>query len=177
MTQRKSDLIISISVLVVLIPITIYWVRNKINHVPEQYTIEHKPMVIGVFKSNDPLDNWIRFLCHHHGIDEDLVFSILFQENPTRKFDAINRSNANGSWDYGLWQLNGDYFDITTYDWKNPFDNTELALLHIAWLTRQDLNRWEIAAAYNCGLGRVRRTDIPASTIRYANDVLRRIEQ
>lgn len=69
---------------------------------------------------------------------------------------AVNRSNSNGTSDYGLWQINSVHADLLrTGSWSNPSDNARMAFsvwraaggsfspwttytngLHIAYLSR-----------------------------------------
>src|SRR6266576_2522229 len=53
---------------------------------------------------------------------------------------ATNTANANGSTDYGLWQINSIHTDdLKIGDWRNPADNAKMAFR--VW-TRQGWNGW-----------------------------------
>ena len=93
---------------------------------------------------------------------------------------AINYANSNGSRDYGIAQLNSNYIDEFAlrygYDSIDPFDPftaLEVAAVHLRTLYDKT-GSWEQAiAAYNCGLGRVQQGNIPASTLRYVERIMK----
>jgi len=161
----------------------------------------------------DPKDIqlYIKEQCYTIGINYHFAISLLREENPAffRLFDEIvpqewvfevlNR-NDNGSTDYGLWQLNGNFLwvnflpsywhDLCEFDWKNPYHNTYVAVRHIKWLytslqrhhsekgNPQPVNTiyWETAMAYNAGLDRIRSGMMPANkTLDYAARVVERV--
>jgi soluble lytic murein transglycosylase-like protein len=108
------------------------------------------------------------------GIPPLLAYAILFAENSSLDPGAVN-PNTNGTIDLGLWQLNDKYLPSFVkaywkhnrpFDWRDPLDNTELAIRHIGMLYKQvGKSVYWTFAAYNGGFtGRTK----PAP-IRYAN--------
>lgn len=122
------------------------------------------------------ISNYICDLAEPLGLDTDLCISILLNENPEFKVDAIHKNN-NGTIDCGLWQLNDryiwttfvpDYWNIEEsfdpFNWKK---NTFLALHHIKYLSEELKVFEDIVCAYNCGIGAVMREEIPDITKKY----------
>lgn len=140
----------------------------------EHYTIfkYEEPVEIQI-TSNDPLDKHIRDMCLKYEVEYELAVSILEVENPIRNPRAINH-NRDGTKDLGLWQLNTSWLGENGYEWWDPFDNTTIAIIHLQWLTHLEpkLNKWQIAAAYNCGYSRVLKNTIPAMSVAYANKAM-----
>jgi len=92
--------------------------------------------------------------------------------------DAVGH-NVNGTRDLGIAQLNDRYLnDFAVFNgWAaiDPFDPTVAIPVAIRYLAHLQLltGSWEGAvAAYNCGLGRYRTGDIPASTLRHVAAVM-----
>jgi soluble lytic murein transglycosylase-like protein len=84
-------------------------------------------------------------------------------------------SNSNGTKDYGLMQLNDKYYD--EFKWRynhgkdfdplNIRDSIRIGCKHLSTMFKHT-GTWEKAfSAYNAGLSRVRRNDIPTSTKKY----------
>lgn len=131
------------------------------------------------FFLDDEKAEYITSLCKGFSLDSDLVVAILMQENPTLKEDAVGKMNKNGTVDLGLFQLNdlclfqkGGFLDLF---WPKDFPEFEASNWkhnsYIAVRLIEDLsktfgeNAYErIAAAYNCGAGRVFLGQIPVST-------------
>ena len=155
--------------------------------------------------------SYIKEQCYIAGVDYKFAVSLLREENslffglfegisPQEfVFEARNR-NDNGSIDYGLWQLNGNYLWVNfipnywhglyEFDWANPFHNTYVAVRHIRWLytSLQRYNNekgipqlanslyWETAMAYNAGLDRIRGGSRPTEkTLDYAARIFARV--
>jgi soluble lytic murein transglycosylase-like protein len=93
---------------------------------------------------------------------------------------AINKSNRNGSYDYGIAQLNSVYIDefafrygYTTLDPFDPYTSLEVAGKHLRTLYN-NTGSWEKAiAAYNCGLTAVLKGRIPSSTVQYVQRIMK----
>lgn len=131
-------------------------------------------------------------------VDPDLAVAILHTENPKLKNNAVSDMNENGTIDVGLWQLN----DRSLYDdggfvdsyWvndckqnPNKFDvgnwkhSTLIAIKYIADCKKGVGSKsvFNIAAAYNCGIGRTskwilnpEKNPLPKSTLeKYAPSV------
>ena len=131
------------------------------------------------FFLDDEKAEYLVQLCSDFNVDSDLVVAILMQENPTLKVDAVSGPNANGTADLGLFQLNDcclfqkdgfldlfwpkDFPEFEATNWKH---NSYIAIRLIEDLTKTfGENAYEnIAAAYNCGSGRVFLRQIPVST-------------
>lgn len=131
------------------------------------------------FFLDDEKAEYLVQLCSGFNVDSDLVVAILMQENPTLKTDAVSSMNANGTVDLGLFQLNelclfqkGGFLDLLwpkdfpEFEASNWKHNSYIAVRLIEDLTKTfGENAYEsIAAAYNCGAGRVFLGKIPVST-------------
>lgn len=91
--------------------------------------------------------------------------------NPRRK----SQRNANGSYDYGLMQLNSRYLD--EYSWKynegeeiDPYDpetNIRVGVRYLSHLRAHTASWYEALWAYNAGLSRVRAQKMPETTLNY----------
>lgn len=123
------------------------------------------------------IEDYILESCENLGVDPDLCLAILINENPEINFTAVN-SNANGTADVGLWQINDKYLWTTFKDdfWVfedvelNPFNwkhNTYIALRIIQDNCKTFSTFDERVMAYNCGCGAVMNDKIPASTYKY----------
>jgi hypothetical protein len=79
------------------------------------------------------------------GADLVIAVAVAFAEsggNPS----AINTTNANGSRDYGLWQINSVHSDLlASGSWSNPADNARMA--YSVWKG----SGWRAWASYNSG--------------------------
>lgn len=131
------------------------------------------------FFLDDEKAAYIMSLCEDFNVDCDLVIAILMRENPTLKTNAVGSINQNGTVDLGLFQLNdrclfqkGGFLDLfwatdfPEFDASNWKHNSYVAIRLIDSLTRTfgALAYENIAAAYNCGSGRVFSGEIPVST-------------
>jgi hypothetical protein len=90
---------------------------------------------------------------------------------------AINH-NSNGTYDYGLFQLNSNYIEY--FGWRysvqdlNPFDwesSAEAAIAYLRCLYESTGSWYEAILAYNCGLSKLRSGSIPESSLRYADAI------
>ena len=110
-------------------------------------------------------------LCIENKVPVHLFLSLIKMESDFR-YDAINQ-NKNGSFDIGLGQLNTYTFkNYSKKELENPRINLKLSIK-----TLKDLHSyfgsWEQAlAAYNAGISRVVKDEIPESTQRYVKKVL-----
>ena len=117
---------------------------------------------------------YIEALCKQCNVDSDRAFAHLIQENPTFDEFAINRDNANGSVDVGLFQLNDKYLwtdfvprywvegvEFDPFNWKH---NAYIAIHHMAWLQEKLKVEDDIIMAYNCGKTAVLNDRVPTST-------------
>jgi hypothetical protein len=59
--------------------------------------------------------------------------------------------------------------------WWDAEYNVRIACNHIAWLRSLNLNWWQVAIAYNCGITRVYRP--PNASIDYANRVMKKWQE
>ena len=161
----------------------------------------------------DPQDVllYIKEQCYLTGVNYNFAVSLLREENTAffRWVDGASLQkiaveargiNDNGSTDFGLWQLNGNFLWINfvpnywhglcEFNWMNPYHNTYIAVRHIKWLytnlqrnhsdkgSQQLINTvyWETALAYNSGLDRVRSGSRPSEkTLDYAARILERV--
>ena len=128
---------------------------------------------------DDEKAEYICTICSDFKVDPNFVVAILLKENPAIDPAAIGRVNKNGSVDVGLFQLNskvlyekGGYLDLfwhkefPEFDASNWKHNSYVAIRVIRDLfkTFGENAPTKVAAAYNCGIGRVFREKIPHST-------------
>lgn len=148
-------------------------------------TVYEEPVVVENFENkysfflDDEKAQFIVGLCEDFSVNSDLVVAILMKENPTLISDVVGKPNKNGTVDLGLFQLNdrclfqkggflemfwpADFPDFDPMNWKH---NSYVAVRLIDDLTRTfgTSAHENIAAAYNCGAGRVFSGEIPTST-------------
>lgn len=118
------------------------------------------------------------------GVPPYFALSIAYAEhwNGSVEFTVINPyatgHNPNGSKDYGVMQLNSEYFGHINV-WCAE-TNIRTGIQHIKWLSeRQPCNTWWlVAVAYNCGLNRtidrVKWPDgPPVQSLSYADKVMK----
>jgi len=110
-----------------------------------------------------------------YGVPPEFSKAIALTENWTLNPRAISPPNSNGSRDFGIFQINDQYFCLV--EWYNPHVNIRHGVRHIRWLMEHPwtCTFWSVAVAYNAGLGRL--SSPPASTIRYAEQVIRRFNE
>jgi len=84
---------------------------------------------------------------------------------------AVSPENRNGTRDWGLMQLNENYFCLV--EWYDPETNIRRGVAHIRWLVDHPWTNtwWSVAVAYNAGINRINTP--PDSTLRYADNVMR----
>ena len=107
-----------------------------------------------------------------YGISPDLLFAIARTESNLNPL-AVNRANANGSYDVGLMQINSTWFPRLRelgIDEQQLFDacvNLEVG----AWILAQNMRRlgrsWDAIGAYNASS--------PDKRLRYARQVYRNL--
>jgi len=118
------------------------------------------------------------------GIPPNFALAIAYEENSRLDPLIVSVPNGNGSRDYGVFQLNGDYIASFVkdywdkdweFDWSNPYDNVYLACRHIKYLS--NISRvttwWAVALCYNAGYSRlVGPRGPPKSAVEYAGRVM-----
>lgn len=103
-------------------------------------------------------------------VPESILISIAMVENPRGNAYAINH-NTNGTIDRGIMQLNSSWY--TSDRWHEPEHNIRAAARHLRWLKSQGLSWYDVAVAYNAGLGRVRKP--PRASVNYADRVFEHV--
>lgn len=127
------------------------------------------------------LSDYICGLCNEMEINPDLIVAILMVENPDFDPEAINRRNANGTIDVGMFQLNDKYL-WTTFKTNYWFDNIELdpfnwkhnsyiAIHHIKYLQDKLKIEDDVILAYNGGEGAVMNGNVRPETYNYLSKV------
>ncbi|MBE9578494.1 MULTISPECIES: lytic transglycosylase domain-containing protein [Moraxella] len=97
-------------------------------------------------------DHLIRAAAARHGVDPALVKAIIHTES------AFNPNARSPVGAMGLMQLMpGTARDMGVSNAWDPVQNIEGGVKYIAWLQRQFRNRDHVVAAYNAGLGNVRK--------------------
>lgn len=126
------------------------------------------------------LSSYICELSAELNLDSDLVVAILLVENPEFDENATHK-NENGSVDCGLFQLNdrflwtsfkNDYWfsnlELEPFNWKH---NTYIALHHLQFLQKKLKTQDDVILAYNCGITRVMKNNIPNKSKKYLAEV------
>ncbi|AHC16600.1 lytic transglycosylase domain-containing protein [Salinispira pacifica] len=100
-----------------------------------------------------------------HNLPFTLVFSLMHTESRFLP-DAVNQNAT--SIDRGVFQLNNLAFPhLNEHDFFDPDLNASYGVSHLEWCLSVSSSLDEALAIYNAGYGKVKRGDIPASTIRY----------
>jgi len=109
------------------------------------------------------------------GVPPEFSLAIALTENWTLNPRAVSPPNRNGTRDWGVMQLNENYFQLER--WYCPEENIRAGVRHIRWLMDHPMTCtfWSVAIAYNAGVGRLRQP--PESTIIYAYQVIRRFNE
>jgi len=124
--------------------------------------------------------NMIVIVCDFYDIPE-YQFSRMLEVESNFNPKAIAGPNANGTYDYGIAQLNSACIDEFGWRYKfgkiDPFDpeqSIHVAAKHLSVLYAHT-GSWEASfAAYNCGLQRVRANRIPQTTLEYVDKIFGR---
>ncbi len=104
------------------------------------------------------------------GISLSLVFSLAYVESRFAP-DAVN-INATSS-DRGLFQLNSRTFrGLTEEDFFHPDVNTLHGIEYLEWCLAHTSSEEQALVAYNAGLSRARRNDVPQSTRVYISRIM-----
>lgn len=112
-----------------------------------------------------------------YGVPSGFVQAIVKVES---EFDcnAINRSNRNGTVDYGLMQLNSSWFNDE--NWRDPEVNLRAGIQHIKGLMKvhSGTSWWALAVSYNAGCSwLVNRHEPPRASLEYADKVMEEWEK
>lgn len=168
-----------------LIGVTMYFVGSKkVKTVAVDFSIPQEETTSEPHRYpflNKPLSDYICGLSSELDINPDLIVAILMVENPDFDPEAINRRNANGTIDVGLFQLNDKYL-WTTFKTNYWFDNIELdpfnwkhnayiALHHIKYLQDKLKIEDDVILAYNGGEGAVMNGNVKPETYSYLSKV------
>jgi soluble lytic murein transglycosylase-like protein len=124
--------------------------------------------------------NMVSIVCNFYDIPTFLFCKLLEVEsnfNPK----AVGGPNADGTYDYGIAQLNSAYIEEFGWRYKfgkiDPFNaeqSIHVAAKHLSVLY-EHTGSWERAvAAYNCGLARVQSNRIPLRTREYVDKIFGR---
>jgi len=112
-----------------------------------------------------------------YGVPSGFVQAIVQVESEFN-CNAINRSNKNGTVDYGLMQLNSSWF--TDENWREPEVNLRAGIRHIKWLmeTHSGTSWWALAISYNAGSSwLINNHDPPKDSVLYADKVMEEWEK
>jgi hypothetical protein len=101
-------------------------------------------------------------------IPPGFMLAIAYAENPTLSITATN-VNKDGSVDRGIMQLNSSWYDGDPHDVEDHL--RQAAQLIWSLHAQYQLNWWQVAVAYNCGIKRVLEGKPPNASIDYANKV------
>ncbi len=183
---RSKILIIKISIGIILI--NIITILSYVSITQYKKIKRQESALLTIEMSFDDTDNikvkydfidkrkaiYIESLCKECNVDADRAFAHLMQENPTFDEFAMNRDNANGSVDLGLFMLNDKYLwtdfiprywiegvEFDPFNWKH---NAYIAIHHMSWLQEKLKVEDDVIMAYNCGISAVMNEDIPPAT-------------
>ena len=140
--------------------------------------IPQKPTV-----SQQEVVEYVRELAVELEVDANLALAILKAENPELLWQHVN-VNTNKTADIGLWQLNSRYLwsDFVPRYWNseiemfNPYNwkhSTYVAMRHLQYLQAALANFNKVILAYNCGINKVKKGEIPESSKEYLKYVKR----
>ena len=115
-----------------------------------------------------------------YGVDAALMQEIVKAENPSLNPECIGSTG-----DIGIMQLNPkylNYFLATFWDRAEPFDafnpehNITIGVKYFKWIqdTYPKFGVKECVMAYNCGPTRVLRGSVPAPTVQYAENIIKK---
>lgn len=109
------------------------------------------------------------------------VYTAMLYCESNLQHNVINY-NTDGSYDYGVAQLNSRTFDFSRkvrgYDIRTARGNARVGAQYFLYLTRvYEGNLYPAVLAYNCGMGNVARGTVPDVTYRYALKVFRKALQ
>jgi len=109
---------------------------------------------------NTELTKFTYETCQAHNVPFDIVIAIGIVESDWRNLKSY-RSNSNGSYDVGIFQLNSRYTDYyeRTFWYKeedfnpwNEYHNVEMAVMYLEHLYSYTKNWEDAVKAYNTGL-------------------------
>lgn len=148
---------------------TKFYTRNEVNSLLEQASPRY---LSNIYDVPEHIVQPILRYSLYYDVPFNLIMGVVFVES---RFDprAINRSNRNGSVDYGLFQLNNSYRDMTVAEFLNVETNSREGISYLADMIRYfDGDVISAIAAYNAGPYRVDENNIPESTQMYIIKVL-----
>jgi len=101
--------------------------------------------------------------------------AVLWQESRWKQ-NTLNH-NTDGSYDYGIAQLNSRYFpmwkDYDGWDIRTTWGNAYVGAKHFQYLVKTYKgDYYKALLAYNCGMGNVARNTVPKVTHIYARRIL-----
>lgn len=101
--------------------------------------------------------------------------SVLWQESRWKQ-NTLNH-NTDGSYDYGIAQLNSRYFpmwkDYDGWDIRTTWGNAYVGAKHFQYLVKTYKgDYYKAVLAYNCGMGNVARNTVPNVSHIYARKIL-----
>lgn len=105
------------------------------------------------------------------GVPVNLAFSVAWAESRFNPY-AINNSNSNGTADWGLFQLNDNYYRWTRDQFFNIEKNIQAGISHLDFVIKEMDEIYYALAAYNAGVNGVRTRGVPNITLRYINNIL-----
>ena len=99
-----------------------------------------------------------------------LAFALAYTESQY-KANAMH-TNANGSVDRGLFQLNSTTWpNLTEADFYNPRTSAHYGMSHLSYCLRSSGNEIAALAMYNAGPTKVRRNNTPQTTLNYISQI------
>ncbi|MDR0689218.1 MAG: transglycosylase SLT domain-containing protein [Spirochaetaceae bacterium] len=107
-----------------------------------------------------------------YNIPPALAFALCWEES-RYTVRAINKKNANGSVDRGLFQLNNLSFPhLRDADFFNPETNARYGMAHLRWCLDTAGSELAGLAMYNAGAARVTSNQTPKRTLDYVSRIL-----
>lgn len=148
-----------------------YYTRLDINKVIYELGVKEFIPFFNQYTNNNNISLNIIKKSIENDVPINIAFSLAWKES---RFNckSINRSNNNGTSDWGLFQLNDQYYKWCKEDFFNIEKNIQAGIIHLKECLRimNDIDKG--LAAYNAGVHGVKTYGIPQSTQKYIIEIL-----
>jgi len=104
-----------------------------------------------------------------HNVRPSLAFAVAYVESNYNP--KAYSTNASGTRNRGLFQLNSSVFKISNDKLYDPYHNANLGISHLQQYIDLSDNEFLALAAYNAGITKVSQNGIPTTTFTYISEV------